>query len=53
MSVFVSGRGWTEITHKGGRLVAAGLHAKHRKSAGRLAKYGRERAKESRLAWTR
>jgi hypothetical protein len=53
MSVFVSGKGWTEITHRRGKLVAAGLDARHRKSLGRLGKYGRERGSDATLRWGR
>ncbi|MGZ6729381.1 MAG: hypothetical protein ACXVFC_08775, partial [Gaiellaceae bacterium] len=44
MSVFVSGRGWTQITaRETGELAAAGADPKGKQGFGRLTKYGRDR----------
>src|SRR5262249_56312943 len=43
MSVFTSGKGWTQINaHKGGELVAAGDDPKSKQGVSRLARYGRD-----------
>jgi hypothetical protein len=45
MSVFVSGKGWTQIkASERGRLAAAGDDPKSKAGYGRLTKYGRDRA---------
>ena len=45
MSVFTSGKGWTQITaqKKTGQIAAAGDDPKGEKGYSRLAKYGRDR----------
>jgi hypothetical protein len=52
MSVFTSGKGWTQITaRETGELVAAGTDPKGKKKYGRLTKYGRDRKHVPELAW--
>ncbi|MGZ6728700.1 MAG: hypothetical protein ACXVFC_05285, partial [Gaiellaceae bacterium] len=52
MSVFVSGRGWTQITaRETGELAAAGADPKGKQGFGRLTKYGRDRPREAVVEW--
>jgi len=52
MSVFTSGKGWTQINaHKGGELVAAGDDPKSKQGFSRLARYGRDRAGIPDVTW--
>jgi hypothetical protein len=52
MSVFTSGRGWTQITaRKTGELAAAGEDPKSKKGFGRLTRYGRDRQTDARVEW--
>jgi hypothetical protein len=52
MSVFTSGRGWTQITaRKAGELVAAGVDPKGKQGFGRLTKYSRDRLQDVAVEW--
>lgn len=52
MSVFVSGKGWTQIQAKEtGELVAAGSDPKGKQGFGRLSKYGRDRSEDLAVEW--
>jgi hypothetical protein len=52
MSVFTSGKGWTQINaRKTGELVAAGADPKGKQSYGRLTKYGRDRLQDVAVEW--
>ena len=52
MSVFVSGKGWTQIeARKTGELAEAGHDPKGKKKYGRLTKYGRSREHVPEIEW--
>lgn len=52
MSVFVSGKGWTQVQAKAhGELVAAGSDPKSKQGLGRLSKYGRDRLQDVAVTW--
>jgi hypothetical protein len=52
MSVFVSGKGWTQIqANEKGALVAAGSDPKGKEGFGRLSKYGRDRLQDASVEW--
>jgi hypothetical protein len=52
MSVFTSGKGWSQVTaRKSGRLAAAGNDPKKRMGFGRLTKYGRDRPAAAGASW--
>lgn len=52
MSVFVSGKGWTQIQARENKeLVAVGADPKGKQGFGRLTKYGRDRLQEVAVEW--
>jgi len=52
MSVFVSGKGWTQIqANEKGKLAAAGADPKSKEGFGRLSKYGRDRSHDVSVEW--